>query len=66
VKRRFGDQALPLCLIIWSDGTALTQRLSAHPVVIKVCSPPPRDGQGRCIGGRGRGRGTQPPTPTCR
>jgi hypothetical protein len=34
-------QPRPLLLILWSDGTALTQRMSAHPVVLKVANVSP-------------------------
>ena len=41
-ERRFGPgNAVPLLMVAWADGTALTHRMSAHPVVFKVLNVNP-------------------------
>ena len=41
IQRRFDGNALPLICVVWSDGTALTNRMSAHPVSLKVANVAP-------------------------
>jgi hypothetical protein len=42
IERRFpGENALPILIVAWADGTSLTLKMSAHPVVAKIanCKP---------------------------
>ena len=42
IERRFpGQRGLPLLVVPWSDGTALTHKFSANPVVSKVANVTP-------------------------
>ena len=44
LRRRFPDGARrprPILCVLWSDGTALTHRLSGHPAVLKVANVSP-------------------------
>jgi len=47
IQRRFDGNALPLICVVWSDGTALTNRMSAHPVSLKVANVAPEAYQKR-------------------